>query len=210
MKPCEIHYLLGQASTAREQFPNGIHTFALYWITWEAYRTRMLAIAVRLCGWSIDDAYCAIGAKGISNQSTYRGCFKKITGIELAEQRGMLGRVWKNLDDIEALRHRLIHGYRGANPLLIGNAIDFLDIVLTNHEQIFGKLTIVLEGRQIQLGNVLAQRPATGRSIRIRRERQELIQCLQPKRQLSKLPDSDVIKRLQRVVEELDPSDLRN
>lgn len=68
MKPSEIRFLLTQAKIARGQSPTGIHTFALYWITWEAYRTRMLAVAARLRGWSIEDAYFAIGVKRISNR----------------------------------------------------------------------------------------------------------------------------------------------
>lgn len=211
MKPCEIRDLLSQASTARERFPAGIHTFALYWIAWEAYRTRMLAVAMRFHGWSIKDAYFAIGAKRISSQRRYTECFQAITGIDLSQQKGGIGKAWTNLNALESLRHRLVHGYRGADPILMRDAITFLDCVLTNHEHIFGKLTIMPEKQSIHLGNALAQRPAAGRRIAICKERQDLIELLRLNAAVpGKVPGSEVQKSLRRFVEEIAPYDSGN
>ena len=202
MKPSEIHSLLGQAKALREVSPAGIHTFALYWITWEAYRTRMLAVAARLRGWRIEDAYFAIGARRISSQRTYRICFKDITGVELAEQPGLLGRVWKLLDEIEVLRHRLIHGYRSASPVLIEQASRFLDSILTHQGRVFSDLPILPnDSISISLGNVLAQRPGTGRGIAIKPDRQSLITDLKLEDRIpAKLPKDAILKRLADVV----------
>jgi len=201
MKPSEIHSLLGQAKALREVSPAGIHTFALYWITWEAYRTRMLAVAARLRGWRIEDAYFAVGAKRISSQRTYRICFKDITGVELAEQPGLLGRVWKLLDEIEVLRHRLIHGHRSASPVLIEQASRFLDSILTHQERVFSKLRVSINDPSVRLGNVLAQRPGTGRGIAIKHDRQSLITDLKLEdRTPAKLPKDAILKRLADVV----------
>jgi len=206
MKPSEIHSLLTQAKASREVSPAGIHTFVLYWITWEAYRTRMLAVAARLKGWRIEDAYFAIGARRISSQNTYRSCFKDITGIQLAEQSGLLGRVWSLLNDIEVLRHRLIHGHRSANPALIEQSSQFLDSILTHQERVFSKLLIPLQdGTSARLGNVLAQRPGTGRGIAVQRDRQSLMVDLRlEERTPAKLPEHNaILKRLANVVETL-------
>jgi hypothetical protein len=204
MKPCEIRDLLSQASTAREGSPAGIHTFALYWIAWEAYRTRMLAVAMRLSGSSIKDAYFAIGAKKISTQRRYTECFQAITGIDLIQQKRGIGKAWTNLNALESLRHRLVHGYRGADPILMRDAITFLDCVLTNHERIFGRLTVVPGKQPIHLGNPLLQRPAAGHRIAICKERQDLIKLLQLKTAVpGKAPGSEVQKSLRRFVEEI-------
>jgi hypothetical protein len=188
MKPSEIHALLQQAKASREHSPAGIHTFALYWITWEAYRTRMLAVAARLRGWRIEDAYFAIGVKRISNQTTYRCCFKDITGVQLSEQPGLVGSVWNILSEIEVLRHRLIHGHRSANPVLIEQAIQFLDSVLTHQERVFSKMRVPLQdGTSARLGNVLAQRPGAGRGIATHLDRQSLITCLKLENHIEKV-----------------------
>lgn len=208
MKPHEIQSLLRYAKSAREQSPSGIHVFALYWITWEAYRTRMLAVAARLNGWRIDDAYYAIGVIGISSQKTYKRCFKKVTGVQLAEQTGLLGRVWKSLDEIEILRHRLVHDYRGANPQLIGAAVDFLDSILSNHIQVFSKLQIPskVTNCTYPLGNVLAQHPAAGRGIPIQLNRDALVIELTEKpgnKRKKSLGDQITLKALRNISSEL-------
>jgi hypothetical protein len=206
MKPSEIQSLLNQAKAARELSPAGIHTFALYWITWEAYRTRMLAVAARLRGWRIEDAYFAIGAKRISSQTTYKRCFKDITSVQLAEQSGLLGSAWNLIDEIEVLRHRLIHGHRSANPALIEQASQFLDSILTHQEKVFSKLLIpVKDGTLTKLGNVLAQRPGAGRGIATNLDRQSLLTHLKLENQTpAKLPEHDtILKRLANVVETL-------
>jgi len=205
MKPSEIHSLLGQAKALREVSPAGIHTFALYWITWEAYRTRMLAVAARLRGWRIEDAYYVIGARRISSQKTYRICFEDMIGVELAKQSGLLGEVWNLLNEIEVLQHRLIHGHRSASPVLIEQASRFLDSILTHQERVFSNLLILInESPSISLGNVLAQRPGTGRGIAIKHDRQSLITDLKlGDRTPAKLPKDAILKRLADVVTKL-------
>lgn len=206
MNPSEIQSLLEQAKSSRAVSPAGIHTFALYWITWEAYRTRMLAVATRLRGWRIADAYLAIGTRRISTQTTYKECFRNVTGVQLAQQSGMAARVLANLDKLESLRHRLIHGYRSANPDLIEAANSFLDAVLTHHEKVFSKLMIPLEdGTQVPLGNVLTQRPGDGRGIQIKNDCETLRSCfgISCNKGRSKLPDRSIINTLEKITSNL-------
>ncbi|MEP0923439.1 hypothetical protein [Leptolyngbya sp. ST-U4] len=203
MNPSEISSLLQQAKASSEVFPAGIHTFALYWITWEAYRTRMLAVATRLRGWRIADAYLAIGTRKISTQKIYKRCFKGVTGVELSEQPGIVARVLPNLDLIESLRHRLVHGYRSANPELIQASNEFLDAILTHHEKVFGKIVIPLQdGTQIQLGNVLAKRPCDGRGIPIQNNYELLKPCFELKDTAKRdgLPDRSIVHTLEKIV----------
>jgi hypothetical protein len=206
MKPSEIQSLLKQAQALRAVEPSGIHTFALYWITWEAYRTRMLAVAARLRGWKIEDAYTAIGSRRISTQKTYKQCFKAATDVQLAEQRGLLGKVIKCLDEIEALRHRLVHGYRSASPELITAANRFLDTILTHHEQVFGQLLLPLQdGTQIPLGNVLSHRPGSTRKIPLQSSLEALRECfgLNDSHQPEKLSHQSIIQASENVVSRL-------
>lgn len=213
MKPSEIQALLSQAQQSYITSPAGVHTFALYWITWEAYRTRLLAVAIRLCGWRIEDAYQAIGCKKISTQKTYRKCFKDVVGVHLAEQRGDVASVFNQFDNLEALRHRLIHGYRTADPAVIQAANQFIDAVLTQQEKVFSRLSIPLNnGSQVQLGNVLAQRPASGRAIAIQhdlatlKQRFEVAATAQSGRSL----DRSIIPTLERLTRKLKPQDDRS
>lgn len=114
--------------------------------------------------------------------------------------------MWNILSEIEVLRHRLIHGHRSANPALIEHASQFLDSILTHHERVFSKLLIPLQdGASARLGNVLAQRPGTGRGITINLDRQSLITCLKLEKQTpAKLPKHDtILKRLANVVKTL-------
>ena len=115
------------------------------------------------------------------------------------------------LCEIEVLRHRLIHGHRGANPVLIEQASQFLDSILTHQERVFGKLLIPLQvstdtsaritGTSVKLGNVLAQRPGAGRGIVIKGDRQSLITHLKlGNRTPASLPESTILKRLANVV----------
>ena len=206
MKPSEIQSLLTQSKACFEHSPGGIHTFALYWITWEAYRTRLLAVATRLRGWRIEDAYFAIGAKHISGQKAYKKCFKDITTVELSNQTGLLGRIWNQVDDIQVLRNRLIHGYRSADPEFIQQANLFLDSILSHQNKVFSNLTLPLQdGRAVKLGNVLTQRPAAGRKIAICGGRESLLNCLNMKQAETppKFIDRAILPRLAKTVEEL-------
>lgn len=205
MNPSDINDLLRQSRTAYERDPKGIHTFALYWITWEAYRTRLLAVSARLKGWRIRDAYFAIGLKRISNQAKYAACFKAITDVDLANQRGLTGRVWRNLNALEILRHRLIHGYKRANPDLVEKSSRFMNAILDCHESIFGTIQLSKGNEIIRIGDVLRQRPADGRAIPIHRDIEDLFPHfdLNPDAHLKPLPNQSVISAMARIVDEL-------
>jgi hypothetical protein len=206
MKPSEIHSLLKQAKAAYKDSSAGIHTFALYWITWEAYRTRMLAVAARLRGWRIEDAYLAIGTKKISTQKSYKWCFKAVTTVQLAEQSGIVASVLSHLDSIEIIRHRLIHGYRSTSPDLIHSANQFIDSILTHQEKVFSALIIPLkDGKQIQIGNVLSQRPASGRGIPIDKNYESIKECfgLKETDMPRTSPNRSIIQALEKIVTKL-------
>lgn len=205
MNPSDIKDLLYQSRIAYERDPKGIHTFALYWITYEAYRTRLLAVSARLKGWRIRDAYFAIGLKRISNQAKYAACFKATTDIDLANQRGLTGRVWRNLDALEILRHRLIHGYKRADPDLIEKSSRFMNAILDQHESIFGTIQLSNENETIQIGDVLRQRPADGRRIPIHQDIENLFLRfgLRPGGNLAQLPNQSVISAMTRIIDEL-------
>lgn len=205
MNPSDINELLHQSRMSYERDPEGIHTFALYWITWEAYRTRLLAVSARLRGWRIEDAYFAIGAKRISSQKVFGKCFKALTDVELSNQTGLTARAWQNLNEIEVLRNRLVHGYKRTNPDLTHHASCFVKAILTRQEKVFGHLQLSDNGTATQIGDVLRQRPAAGRGIPIHRNREALLVCFrlaedgQPKR----LPAHSTISSWAKLVGEL-------
>lgn len=205
MNPSDINRLLNQARICQSEHPDGIHTFALYWIAWEAYRTRLLAVAIRLNGWRIEDAYFAVGAARISTQKKYSQCFKEITGIDLLHYPGVIGKAWRSLNEIESLRHRLLHGYKSANPALIEHSILFLERVFAHQRRLFGELpySSACSKRQATglIRDPLRSHPASGRGIPVIRDRQDLLQCLKvgsdqkPKR----LPHTEMMRNLSSV-----------
>ncbi|MBD3886309.1 hypothetical protein IFO70_31965 [Phormidium tenue FACHB-886] len=48
---------------------------------WRHFLPEIILLNARLRGWRIADAYFATGVKRISSQTSYRCCFRNITGV---------------------------------------------------------------------------------------------------------------------------------
>jgi hypothetical protein len=90
------------------------------------------------------------------------------------------------------VRHRLFHGYKTVNPVIISAASRFLSRAVPENDLIFGEISIeYTEGVTNQLGNVLKRYPSAGKKIPVKMsagDLQNLLVVDKPSGSLAKLP----------------------
>ncbi len=114
MSPAEIRSIRQVATKVSASSP--LTQFVLLWIVWEATRTRLLVIACRKQGWRMSDARKALAAKKISSGAAFRNAWSALTGTSLDNLPGDAGKVWKALQGVERMRHRIVHGFSKHAP----------------------------------------------------------------------------------------------
>jgi len=160
MNPKTINYLNQQANFLKRKKNDNLSAFCSQWIVWEALRSRMFAVAFWLQGFRIADAYAIMGSEKISSQSSFASLWYEYMGHGLSQSKGNAGKCWRVLNEIEQIRHRIIHGYRRVPQDWFEDAGKLLEAILSDPKSAFGKLIIYLNFRKIVSSNFdqLAQR----------------------------------------------------
>lgn len=126
MNPATIHKLIAEARTIKNEHPQGIPAFVVAWVGWEALRTRMLRVVIQKQGWKVADIDQALKRLRISSMKSCNDQFTKLGLVPPSHWRGESGKMWRQLHQIENIRHRLIHGYKTIDPQRIFVASEFV------------------------------------------------------------------------------------
>ncbi len=108
-------YLLGlkirAESALNAEPPDGLTGFALAWTLWEAVRRRMLYLACKREGWSVEQAGEALLPERIDN-ARFEELYRAITAGDLWDGSLPLAarKLWPSVLKAADLRKRIIHG----------------------------------------------------------------------------------------------------
>ena len=91
--------------------PDGLTAFSLSWALWEAVRRRMLVLACKRQGWTVEQARRALMGERIDN-SRFLELYKTITSGDNWEDSLPLAarKLWPGILKAVDLRKRIIHG----------------------------------------------------------------------------------------------------
>jgi len=156
MSPKQIQNLVESADQLHAQNKQ-VSAFLFYWVAWEAMQTRMFAVGMkRALNVPVRTSYKCVASSKVSSQDSYAKLWDKHFDTKLSSQLGTFGKVWRSMNKIELIRHRIVHGHsqvrtdwiQAANELLksIFQHVDYV----TNQVKLTGKL---------RLGSVMTLRP---------------------------------------------------
>lgn len=156
MKPNDIKRIIAAAKSIKEKEAHPTPFFLLSWTAWEALRTRTLRVAMFKLGWSVTDANTALKSLRISGMTQAADAFVRLGLGQPAHWNGMSGRVWRQFQRIEVMRHRLTHGFDSLNPSLIRAAGIFVLAALQDRTWIEKIAVPVQDGDPQPLGDIFA------------------------------------------------------
>jgi len=102
---------------------SSIATFLATWSTWEALRTRFIRVAIHRQGWLIKDADAALAKAQISSMKQAAEILSLLGIRDPNHWPGSSGAVWRALNKIEPIRHKLTHGFQTTEPEKVSVAI---------------------------------------------------------------------------------------
>lgn len=111
----DLKYLLELKSRAESALnaepPDGLTAFSVSWALWESVRRRILVLACKKEGWTVDQARQALMEERIDN-SRFLEIFSIVTGIGSWEESLPLAarKLWPEMLTAVDLRKRIIHG----------------------------------------------------------------------------------------------------
>lgn len=164
MNPSSIKYLLDQAILLHQQEPptvGSVYTaFTTSWIAWEALRTRFIRVVIHQKGWLLKDADEVLARCRISSTKKAEKVLTKLEVKHPHSWPSQSAKVWKALNEIEPLRHRLIHGFKSVEPARIQAATKVVICAVTNHDWLINvPLVEALKKQdQIVVGSILTRR----------------------------------------------------
>jgi hypothetical protein len=133
--------------------PDGLAGFAAAWTLWEAVRRRMLILACKREGWTVQQAHDALTDESIDNPRFVR-LYEIITSGQKWEESLPLpaGKIWPTVSDAVHLRNRIIYGTSRAGDIKLQRTtwkiLRFVDLL-----------------RDHPLGNPLKELPKKSRKI---------------------------------------------
>lgn len=185
MNPATIRKLIAEAQTIRKEHPQGIPAFVVSWVAWEALRTRALRVVIQKQGWKVSDIDQALKRLSISSMKSFNYQFTKLDLIPPAHWQGQSGKVWRELQQIENIRHRLIHGYKSIDPQRIFMASEFVIAALEDRRWIEEAKPFPDDPKQ-PLGCVLERLKSIGKNKH--KTYEELVEKLGIKKEAPEMP----------------------
>jgi hypothetical protein len=122
MKPSEIARLIRASYDVDDLVQGPIPSFLISWTAWEAMRTRFLRVLIKRLGWTIRDADKALRELKLSSTNQVERAMGRLKQPAPPSWRGLAGATWRDLAEVERVRHRLAHGFSGLEPRLIRSA----------------------------------------------------------------------------------------
>ena len=100
--------------------------FLLSWTAWEAMRMRLLRVVINRQGWPIKTATLILGEQRISTMEHTACLLEELGAGNPSQWRGLSGKTWRKLIEIQPIRNRLSHGFKTLDPALIRAAGDLV------------------------------------------------------------------------------------
>ena len=149
--------------------------FLISWTAWEAMRSRWIRLAICRHGWLVIDANKALKELRISSMGQAESRAEMLAIGNPSQWRDRPGKIWRQLKQIETMRHRLTHGFDSLDPALIRAGGRFVLAALQNRwwleqqtlQDGSGKLRVVGDLMAKQLPHRVAER---GRYEELRKE----------------------------------------
>lgn len=202
-----IHACADQYSRDEVGMAARIATFLATWSTWEALRTRYIRVAIHHQGWLIKDADTVLATARISSMKRAAEIIALLGITHPAQWSGDSGTVWRALQLIEPIRHKLTHGFRTTDPQKVRLATAITLAALKDHRWLeTTQIRLFCNGNDvIKVGSIL--QPRTRSNISPANPVEELFSCLniQPIGRVPVTPSMNKLEKLLLTIERRDP-----
>jgi len=106
--------------------------FLISWTAWEDMRSRWIRLAICRHGWLVSDANKALKELRISSMGQAESRAEMLGMGKPSQWRDRPGKIWRQLKQIETMRHRLTHGFDSLDPALVRAGGRFVLAALQN------------------------------------------------------------------------------
>lgn len=131
--------------------------FLISWTAWEAMRSRWIRLAICRQGWLVSDANKALKELRISGMGQVESRAEMLGMGKPSQWHDVPGKIWRQLKQIETMRHRLTHGFDSLGPALIRAGGRFVLAALQNRWWLEQQSIQDSSGRLRVVGDLMAK-----------------------------------------------------
>lgn len=157
---------------------------------------RYLRVLIKKMGWAVKDADAVLRDIQISSMQSAAGVISKLGGAHPAQWPDLSGRVWRKLEEVQLIRHRLAHGFDTLEPSLIRFAGQLVLTAIEHRDWLELVPIKVDSGAPFVVGDLLARQvAATRQTLCDEASLRAKLQCTALKTRKS-LPSGDSLRDL--------------